>query len=241
MQKVVLHVATRGRLLCQITVSQRVDGALWPCHRHPDSGPKMVVFTAFPALIKIIATFILTVYFIYFVQQFLVIQMHFSPHHSAAESVWVSCLISGNLLLWWSPTLTGRHPQRCKQQQHPPAAEPRSYKRPFQSVHFSFPLNNCTCAAQNTRPSQGLLTFPHCRRRPRRRRRRRRCPFVTCDSVPDHFEERTESKMPLSDCNIEGCVTALRKRATRGWRSPALNAGSCFFYHLATARGSKWE
>lgn len=54
--------------------------------------------------------------------------------------------------------------------------------------------------------------------------------FVTCDSVPDHFEERTESKMPLSDSNIEGCVRALRKRATRGWRSPALNAARCFVF-----------
>lgn len=193
-----LHVATRGRLLCQITASQRVDGALWPCHRHPDSGPKLVVFAAFPALIKNIAwvwmTHLFWPYSLFF-QQFLVIQMHFSPHRSAAESVWVSCLISGNLLLWWSPTLKGRHPQRCKQQQHPPAAEPRSYKRPFQSVHFSFPLNNDTCAAQNSRPSQGLLAFPHCRRRPRRRRRcpfcylwQRTWPFWGTDRVKDAFK-----------------------------------------------------
>lgn len=52
MQKVAPHVATRGRLLSQITASQRVDAALRPSDRHPDSGPIMVVFAAFPGLIK---------------------------------------------------------------------------------------------------------------------------------------------------------------------------------------------
>lgn len=181
MQKVAPHVATRGRLLSQITASQRVDAARWPSDRHSDSDPKMVFFAAFPGLIKITSWARMTHLF-WPSSLFIFISISYSCrciffHRSAAQSVWVSCLISGNLLLWRSPTLTGWHPQRCKQQQHPPAAEPRSYKRPFQSVPFSVLLNNYTCAAQNTRPSLCLLAYPHCRRRTRRRGRRRRCPF----------------------------------------------------------------
>lgn len=184
MQKVAPHVATRGRLLSQITASQRVDAALWPSDRHPDSGPKMVVFAAFPGLIKSTARarmrhlFWPSSLFIFISSSYSCRCIFFLPHRRAAQSVWLSCLISGNLLLWWSPTLTGRHPQRCKQQQHPPAAEPRSYKRPFHSVHFSVLLNNYTCAAQNTRPVPVFACISTLQEEDKEGGRRRRCPFL---------------------------------------------------------------
>lgn len=231
MQKVALSVATRGRLTRHITASQRVDAPRWACDHHPDPGLEVVVLAAFPGLIKTIAWQSWHIYFeprVYYFNRFLVTQMYLSSRCCTDRL--------GSMFDFWEflIVVTGRHPQRCKQQQHPPAAQSRSYKRPFQSGNFSFLLNNDTCVAPNTRPSsclhihasagggEGGVAL-----------------FATCDSVPGRFEEWTELKMPSNDWNVEGRVTSSSKPTTRGWRVAPLNAGSCF-YHLGSMRG-KWE
>lgn len=233
MQKVAPHVATRGRLLSQITASQRVDAALWPSDRHPDSGPKIVVFAAFPGLIKSTSLAQMTHLF-WPSSLFIFISISYSYrcifffiavlHSQSGFHVWFQGIYyCGEVPCWRGDTRRDANNSSIRLQLS---------RGPIKG-HFSLCISvfywtttrvrlrthgrPCVCLHIHTAGGQGQgggggggVAL-----------------FVTCDSVPDRFEERAESKMPLNDWNVEGHVTALSKRATKGWRNAALNAGSC--------------